>query len=61
MYWKVEKYQDLEFEVNRIRQVETDILPVVIGALETVPNRLIWSIELLGSGDIIASTKWQHC
>ena len=44
--WKVEKYQDIAFEVKRIHHVETAILPVVIGALETVPKRLIKSIEL---------------
>ena len=36
--WKVEKFQDLAFEVNRIHHVETAILPVVIGALGTVPK-----------------------
>ena len=55
--WKVEKYQDLEFEVRRIYHVETAILPVVIGALGTVPTRLIRSIEVLGIGDIIATTQ----
>ena len=39
--WKVEKYQDLAFEVQRIHHVETAILPVVIGALGTVAKRLI--------------------
>ena len=43
--WKVVKYQDLAFEVKRIHHVETAILSVVIR-----------SIELLGIGDIIAST-----
>ena len=55
--WKVEKYQDLAFEVKRIHHVETGILPVVIGALGTVPKRLIKSIELLGIDDIIANTQ----
>ena len=54
---KVEKYQDLAFEIKRIRHAETAILPVVIGALQTVPKRLIWSIERLGIGDIIASMQ----
>ena len=55
--WKVEKYQDLAFEVRRLHHVETTILPVVIGALGTVPRRLIRSIEVLGISDIIASTQ----
>ena len=52
--WNVDKYQDLAFEVKRIHHVETVILPAVIGALGTVPKRLIRSIEHLGIGDIIA-------
>ena len=55
--WKVDKYQDLEFEVKRIHHVETSILLVVIGALGTVPKRLIRPIELLDIGAIIASTQ----
>ena len=31
--WKVEKYQDLAFEVKRIHHVDSAILPVVIGAI----------------------------
>ena len=54
--WKVERYQDLAFEVKRIHNVETAILTAVIGALGTVPKRLIRSIELLGIGDIIVNT-----
>ena len=51
--WKVEKYQYLAFEVKRIHHVETAVPPVVIGALGTVPRRLIKSIILLGIGDMI--------
>ena len=54
---KVEKYHDLAFEVKKIYHVETAILPVVIGALGTVPKRLIRSTELLDIGGIIASTQ----
>ena len=56
-HWKVEKYQDLAFEVKRIHHIETAFLPVVIGALGTVPKQHITSIELLGIGDIIARTQ----
>ena len=55
--WKVEKYQDLAFEIRRLHHVETAILPIVIGALGTVPRRLIRSIELLGISDIVAGTQ----
>ena len=36
--WKVEKNQDVAFEVKRIHHIETAFLPVVIGALGTVPK-----------------------
>ena len=49
--WKVEKYQDLAYEIRRLRHVETAILPIVIGALGTVP------IELLVISDIVAGTQ----
>ena len=55
--WKVEKYQDLAFEVRRLHHVETTILPVMIRGLGTVPRRIIRSIEVLGISDIIASTQ----
>ena len=38
-YKHIISYQDLAFEVKRIHHVETAILPVVIGALGTVPKR----------------------
>ena len=47
--------ENLVFEVKRINHVEAATLQVVIGALGTVPKRLIRSIELVGIGDIIAS------
>ena len=47
----------VEKAIRKWKIVETAILPVVTGALGTVPKRLIRSIELLGIGDIIASTQ----
>ena len=55
--WKVEKYQDLAFEIRKLHQVETRIIPVVIGALGTVPKRLSRSIAVWGISDIIASIQ----
>ena len=55
--WKVEKYQDLAFEIRKLYRVETTILPIVIGALRTVPRQLIRSIELLCFSDIVAGTQ----
>ena len=55
--WKVEKYQDLAFEIRRIHQVETKLVPVVLGALGTVSKQLKKSIEILSIPDIIASAQ----
>ena len=52
---KVEKYQNLAFEVKRIHHVETTILPVVNGALGTVTRQINRSIELLDTGDSITN------
>ena len=49
--------EDWKVEANKTHHVETAILSVVIGALGTVPKRLIRSIELLEIGDIIVSTQ----
>ena len=51
MLFPFKKYKDLGFEVK------TAILTFLIGALGTVPKRLIRSIDLLGIGDIITSTQ----
>ena len=34
--WKIERYQELAFEVRRIHQVEVVVVPLVIGALGRV-------------------------
>lgn len=54
---KVDTYLDLAAEVRRQYHVKTEIVPVVIGALGTVPNRLEESLEKLGLPDIIASLQ----
>ena len=53
--WEI---SDLAFEVKRIHHVETAILPVVIGALGTVPKWLISTqmTALLGTAGILCRT-----
>ena len=34
--WKIERYQGLAFEVQRIHQVKVVVVPLVIGVLRTV-------------------------
>ena len=54
---KVDTYLDLAAEVRRQYRVKTEIVPVVIGALGTVPNRLEESLEKLGIPDVISSLQ----
>ena len=55
--WKVEKYQDLAFEISRMYRVETKVIPIVIGARGTVPKRLKKSIDGLKITNFISSTQ----
>ena len=55
--WKVEKYQDLAFEISRMYRVETKVIPIVIGAFGTVPKRLKKSIDGLKITNFISSTQ----
>ena len=49
----LEKYQDLPREIQRIWSVRTLVLPVVIGALETVPKRLESNLKRIGTNTSI--------
>ena len=49
---KIEKYSFLAREVRRIYGVSTKIVPLVIGALGTVPRRLGGFLEELGIPDV---------
>ena len=44
---KLSKYTDLEIEVSRMWKVRTKIVPVIIGALETINNGLDQNLQLL--------------
>ena len=45
---KVEKYQDLAREVRKIWGVRTKVIPIVIGALGTIPLRLKENLRTIG-------------
>ena len=45
---KVEKYQNLARELRRMWEVKTKVVPVVLGALETVPLRLKGNLKGIG-------------
>ena len=45
---KIEKYQDLAREVGKMWKLKAKVLPVVMGALGTVPRRLESFLSCLG-------------
>ena len=47
---KIEKYQDLEREVRRMLGVRSKVIPVVVGALGSVPLRLKDNLKVIDVG-----------
>ena len=45
---KVDNYSELRFEIARIWDKETLIVPIIIGALGSIPNDLECNLEKLG-------------
>ena len=54
---KVEKYLQLAQEIRKMHKVNTEIIPIVIGALGTVPKRLPRYFKELGIPDVIGSMQ----
>ena len=54
---KIDKYMDLAAEVRRQFRVKTVIIPIVLGALGTVPAKLSKSLEKLEKQDLIGSLQ----
>ena len=54
---KIDKYMDLAAEVIRQFRVKTVIVPIVFGALGTVPAKLSKSLEKLEVDDVIGSLQ----
>ena len=52
---KIDKYMDLAAEVRRQFRVKTVIVPIVLGALGTVPAKLSKSLEKLEIDDVTGS------
>ena len=50
---KVDRYSVLAGGVRRLHHVKTKVIPIVIGALGTVPKRLPKYLEDLGIPDVI--------
>ena len=54
---KIEKYLDLATEVRQDHHVKVEIIPIVIGALGTIPKRLEKYLKVLGIPDIVGSVQ----
>lgn len=46
---KIGKYQELAFELGRLWEVRTQVIPIVIGALGTITNKLPAYLALVGA------------
>ena len=46
---KTEKYQELGFELGRLWKVKTKVVPIVIGALGAISDRLISYLAEIGA------------
>ena len=54
---KIDKYMDLAAEVRRQFRVKTVIVPIVLGALGTVPAKLSKSLEKLEIDELLEPCK----
>ncbi|MEM7264392.1 MAG: hypothetical protein AAF370_00395 [Pseudomonadota bacterium] len=54
---KVDKYQDLAFEIEQIHHCSVTVVPIVIGALGTVTSRLKVSLDSLNMSQILGSIQ----
>ena len=50
---KLKKYQDLARDIQKMWTIRTQVLPVVIGALGTVPKRLESNLKRIGTNTSI--------
>ena len=54
---KIEKYQDLTFEIERIHGSPAEVIPIIVGSLGTVSSNLKPSLEKLGMGNTLGSIQ----
>ena len=54
---KITTYEPLAREISKSYHVKTEIIPIIIGALGTVPKRLGGYLDKLGIPDIIGSMQ----
>lgn len=54
---KVDRYQDLTFELERLHKTPAKVIPIVIGALGTVSSNLKPALENIGMGNTLGSIQ----
>ena len=54
---KIDKYMDLATEIRRDHKVTVEIIPIIIGAMGTVPKRLTKYLKDLEIPDIVGSMQ----
>ena len=47
---KVQKYRDLDREIQKLWKVRAEVIPAVVGALGTIPRSLENHLEEIGCG-----------
>ena len=55
--WKVEKYQKLAAQFRKMHRIQTKVIPVVVGALGTIPERLPGYLKDLGIPDVVGGLQ----
>ena len=54
---KKSKYKDLELEIQRMWQMKTEVIPVVVGALDTVKKDMVENIKKVSEKASVTETQ----
>ena len=54
---KITKYAPLEAKIQESFHVQTESIPIVVGALGTIPSRLLGFLKSIGLPDVIGSLQ----
>ena len=54
---KITKYAPLEAKIQENFHVQTESIPIIVGALGTIPSRLLGFLKAIGLPDVIGSLQ----